>query len=452
MRTHDRRERRHSLSLTLSQKSGARAILSLGAFYNPTRESIAMTTARLVGFRYFVSNCLVVFLLKSIGATKLGQQYLLTKALLQSSAALNLAMYLLLKAEQAEADDTVDPGLIQSHPVMLHLQKLNSLTQNLEDGVENKATGLREQLDNLVKAAALLGSSDAASNSDNDSDDNADESSESVDIPAQTVEESKKRPTSVSKNDESASSESEPADSSEDEATASRTVLTEARFGLRPSEVANEKSKRKRRRPMIYDAGDDAVEATQQKNISHSLATTLNAIEQRSETRKKRSAPLAEHLDEHEDDDGELRRGLEMMEAELGKASDEDELGDGHDDPELDDDEVGDDFYSQVSRKSKSRKEFKKNLYRVAPKFPRIEGEIDGERAISQQILKNRGLVAHKAKINRNPRVKKREQYRKAIIRRKGAVRDVRTDEGHKYGGEETGIKTNLSKSRKLAR
>lgn len=64
--------------------------------------------------------------------------------------------------------------------------------------------------------------------------------------------------------------------------------------------------------------------------------------------------------------------------------------------------------------------------------------------------MKNRGLVPHKNKLNRNPRVKKREQYRKAVIRRKGAVRDVRTEEGHKYGGEETGIKRGVSRSRKL--
>ena len=65
--------------------------------------------------------------------------------------------------------------------------------------------------------------------------------------------------------------------------------------------------------------------------------------------------------------------------------------------------------------------------------------------------MKNRGLVAHKAKINRNPRVKKREQYRKALVRRKGAIREVRTDEGHRYAGEGTGIKSGLSRSRKLA-
>ena len=65
-------------------------------------------------------------------------------------------------------------------------------------------------------------------------------------------------------------------------------------------------------------------------------------------------------------------------------------------------------------------------------------------------MSKNRGLVAHKAKINRNPRVKKREQYRKALISRKGSIREIRTDESHKYQGESTGIKSGISRSRKL--
>jgi len=47
------------------------------------------------------------------------------------------------------------------------------------------------------------------------------------------------------------------------------------------------------------------------------------------------------------------------------------------------------------------------------------------KRAASYQIVKNRGLVAHKSKINRNPRVKKKEQFRKATIARKGQVSAV---------------------------
>ena len=85
-----------------------------------------------------------------------------------------------------------------------------------------------------------------------------------------------------------------------------------------------------------------------------------------------------------------------------------------------------------------------------SPKFPRVDEEIEGERPVGRTIMKNRGLKPHRPKLNRNPRVKKREQYRKALIRRKGAVRDIRTGEGHKYGGEETGIKSGLTRSRKL--
>ena len=203
---------------------------------------------------------------------------------------------------------------------------------------------------------------------------------------------------------------------------------------------------------MISDAGDDDDSVGDRKAVSKSLATTLNSIEQRTASRKRKTAPLADGLDDPQEEGEGLRRGLEMMEAELGKDSDEDDMDRGDPERENDEEDIGNDFYAQVSKKSKSMKEFKKKLYSVAEKFPRLEPVVEGERAVSKQILKNRGLVAHKPKINRNPRVKKREQFRKAIIRRKGAVREVRTDEGHKYGGEETGIKTNLSRSRKLAR
>ena len=399
----------------------------------------------------------------------MGQQYLLTKAMLQSSATLNLAMYLLLKAEQASDKDGTgsgggDAALIQSHPVMLHLQKLNSLIQNLEDNVEQKVPGLTEQLASLVKAAALLDTSGVSSDESGSEEDDDDDEKTGASEP-KPVEGEVKR-TNAKNGSESGSSESElgseSSDDDDDDEKNRKELLTEARFGLRPNEVANAATQRtfakRRKAPFISDAGDEDMEETDQKAVSQSLATTLNSIEQRSASRNnRRAAPLADVLDEPQEDDGELRRGLEMMEAELGKGfadDDEEEHLDGDlDDPDFGDDAEDDnDFYAQVTKKSKTKKEVRKNLYRVAPKFPRVENEVEGERAISKQILKNRGLVAHKAKINRNPRVKKREQYRKALIRRKGAVREVRTDEGHKYGGEETGIKTGLSRSRKLAR
>ncbi|XP_013109074.1 something about silencing protein 10 [Stomoxys calcitrans] len=79
------------------------------------------------------------------------------------------------------------------------------------------------------------------------------------------------------------------------------------------------------------------------------------------------------------------------------------------------------------------------------------EEEEDGEnrRGITYQIAKNKGLMPHRKKEQRNPRVKHRGKYRKALIRRKGAVRTVRK-ETSRYGGEISGIKATVSKSIKF--
>ena len=378
----------------------------------------------------------------------MGQQYLVTKAMLQSCAGLNLAIYLLLKSEQQD----LDPAWIQSHPVMDNLQKLNNLLYKLEDQVEAKAPGLADQLDKLVKASALLagGQVDVDEEVDDDEEEakEDDSSNKDDDMPTES-----NKLTAINRDDDTASSsEDSSSDEGEDsvareEQARARNLALEARFGLRAAEVS-EKLVRQRRPAPSADFGDDDGDDT-----GKSLAATLNSIEQRSAARKRKVAPLADTIDETNDDD-DIRRGLAMMEADLGPASDDD-LGmddddEGSNDPENDDD--GMDFYAQMEKKSKSRKAFKKELYTVKPKYPRMEEEIEGERAISKTIMKNRGLVPHKNKLNRNPRVKKREQYRKAQIRRKGAVREVRTDEGHKYGGEATGIKKNITRSRKLVR
>lgn len=51
-----------------------------------------------------------------------------------------------------------------------------------------------------------------------------------------------------------------------------------------------------------------------------------------------------------------------------------------------------------------------------------VMNEEEGKRAITYQIAKNRGLTPYRKKELRNPRVKHRNKYRKAKIRRKGAV------------------------------
>ena len=68
------------------------------------------------------------------------------------------------------------------------------------------------------------------------------------------------------------------------------------------------------------------------------------------------------------------------------------------------------------------------------------------QRKATQKMIKNRGLTRQRKKEDKNPRSKNREKFRKATIRRKGAVRSVAVQEGA-YGGEATGIKKNVSHS-----
>ncbi|XP_039959116.1 something about silencing protein 10 [Bactrocera tryoni] len=73
----------------------------------------------------------------------------------------------------------------------------------------------------------------------------------------------------------------------------------------------------------------------------------------------------------------------------------------------------------------------------------------DTRRGITYQIAKNKGLTPARKKELRNPRVKHRNKFRKALVRRKGAVRTVRK-ETKRYGGEISGIKATVSKSVKF--
>ena len=375
--------------------------------------------------------------------------------MIQASCALNVAAYLLLKAEHAQkekgSDDfvfEVDAGAaIKSHPVITRLQQLNKLSMQLEDTVESKIDDMAEQIDSLVKAAALM--KEGADSTDDDDDDQSSEDPENPDLASESDgDEVKERPSI-----RVTSPTVDETDPDENDQEIAQGVLNEARFGLRVKEITA-KTVPQQRRPAPSDFGDEVEDSSKALKASQALASTINAIQQRSSAKGRKSSRHDEDLDMQGGDDDRVSRGIAMMEADLGPLDDDegdDDRSAGNEiDDELNDDMGADNFYTQLKKKSQVQKAFKKQLYAVAPKFPVMEGVVEGERAISNVILKNRGLVAHKAKINRNPRVKKREQYREALIRRRGAIREVRTEEGHKYGGEGTGIKTGLSRSRKL--
>lgn len=78
--------------------------------------------------------------------------------------------------------------------------------------------------------------------------------------------------------------------------------------------------------------------------------------------------------------------------------------------------------------------------------------EVDGKRAITYAIEKNKGLHPHRKKDVRNPRVKKRKKFEEKK-KKLGSVRAVyKSDREGKggYGGEKTGIKRGLVRSVKL--
>uniref|UniRef100_A0A4W4ECR7 Sas10 C-terminal domain-containing protein n=1 Tax=Electrophorus electricus TaxID=8005 RepID=A0A4W4ECR7_ELEEL len=77
------------------------------------------------------------------------------------------------------------------------------------------------------------------------------------------------------------------------------------------------------------------------------------------------------------------------------------------------------------------------------------EEDGDAKRGITYQMAKNKGLTPKRKKIDRNPRVKHREKYRRAKIRRKGQVLEVRREEA-RYSGELSGIRAGVKKSIKL--
>ena len=114
--------------------------------------------------------------------------------------------------------------------------------------------------------------------------------------------------------------------------------------------------------------------------------------------------------------------------------------------------EEEDEVYKSAKRKRDEKRDAKEAMYGYTPTFDDDDEDEDddGVRKANYQILKNKGLTAHKKKEYRNPRVRKRKQYERMSKRIKGQIRQVRTGETDRYGGEDTGIRSDLARSRKM--
>lgn len=105
-----------------------------------------------------------------------------------------------------------------------------------------------------------------------------------------------------------------------------------------------------------------------------------------------------------------------------------------------------DEFYKQAKLLKEAKQAAKDSKYSRTLLVPVEEEDAEGKRSITWQMEKNRGLTPHRKKANKNPRKKYKLKHEKAVIRRKGQVREMRQATSN-YGGESTGIRTNISRS-----
>eukprot|EP00897_Mesotaenium_endlicherianum_P005543 jgi/Mesen1/5016/ME000025S04418 len=151
---------------------------------------------------------------------------------------------------------------------------------------------------------------------------------------------------------------------------------------------------------------------------------------------------------------GERRRAHENKLLQRGN---QDVAFDDDDDDDAGGDDVGptaepeeDEFYKEAKERRSAKLAAKSAKYSRESAVPQDEEAADGKRSITYQMEKNKGLTPHRKKLTKNPRKKYKLAHAKAVVRRKGQVRDVKVPTAS-YGGEATGIKSSISRSVRMA-
>ncbi|KAJ8968912.1 hypothetical protein NQ317_016523 [Molorchus minor] len=166
-----------------------------------------------------------------------------------------------------------------------------------------------------------------------------------------------------------------------------------------------------------------------------------NDTDAQNKTEKKKTLKLlASYVKKPDQTNKTRKKSVAMMDEQLSKKAKVDKK------VTFDDNTIVDNKMEVDPESDSSGEEINEN---VSDNQSKEEGSGTTKRAITYEMAKNKGLTPYRKKELRNPRVKHRLKYRKAIIRRKGAVREPRT-ELTRYSGEISGIKASVSKSIKI--
>lgn len=204
------------------------------------------------------------------------------------------------------------------------------------------------------------------------------------------------------------------------------------------------------------------LDAQEKRQNKKTLRFYTAQIENKSQKRREKYSGDTEVFKERRNDRAERtieaarKRGLPS-----NTNGDDAELDDEEPVPTTQTGEKEDGYYDFVAAKAARKKASGKQEYEAskasAKAFLRGEGDggLDesGKRLITRQIEKNKGLMPHRNKDVRNPRVKKRKKYEKRKVALKGrqAVYKVGDVRRGAYGGEESGISKNVVKGVKLS-
>ncbi|KAG5517181.1 hypothetical protein RHGRI_037818 [Rhododendron griersonianum] len=385
-------------------------------------------------------------------AMKGGMHYLEVKQLLLLAYCQSITFYLLLKAEGQP---------IRDHPVIARLVEIKNLLDKLKQLDGNLPSELEDILSKKDQTVLKSLREDVAPTSDSLNNFNKPVTHEEIHKPkvdsSKDIESNGKRRKHLTQSDHIGVQSME---MFKVRAALEEKLKQKCIFGS----IASKRDKVQKRSRLlngqletIDDFDDDAADlgkGTAGMSKGHATSMSSSKPSQLVIRQSKKTKIISGDDDlPKRDDIGERRRKHELRVLAGAEVESGDEVGDGPGTLGSDEDknmecgesESEDDLYKQVKQQRASKLAAKSKITVSIPPMPE-EALVDGKRHITYQMEKNRGLTRARKKAKKNPRKNYKNKHAKAVVRRKGQVRDIKKPAGP-YGGEASGINAGISRS-----